>query len=258
MTLRIATLLMTVTLVSACGTTPAATTDDDAAPDVSTTDTAIGTDATATTDAEATWQPGRKWPNTQETAAKGALSAGIAQGYLDSPIGVSMAGYGNRNTGLHSTWCEASKASRGFWGKMTIKAMALQVGAERLVFVKSPLLTSESFLLDAIVAEHLLGQRRFAALWLGLECAGGDGDVDAYALRLLILALLCNTVGADGGAGGVVLQLAVARYVDAVLVVTGHPFVMTARGREGGRQPQTRYQKQERSHLCYERSCVVK
>ena len=113
-------------------------------------------------------------------------------------------------------------------------------------------------LLDAIVAEHLLGQRRFAALWLGLECAGGDGDVDAYALRLLILALLCNAVGADGGAGGVVLQLAVARYVDAVLVVTGHPFVMTARGREGGRQPQTRYQKQERSHLCYERSCVVK
>ncbi len=153
MTFRIATLLMTVTIVSACGTTPAATIDDAAAQDVSTTDTAIGTDATATTDAEATWQPGRKWPNTQETAAKGALSAGIAQGYLDSPIGVSMAGYGNRNTGLHSTWCEASKASRGFWGKMTIKAMALQVGAERLVFVKSPLLTSESFLLDAIVAQ---------------------------------------------------------------------------------------------------------
>ena len=157
MTLRIAILLMSAVVLAACGTSPAAT--DDAA----TGTDATGTDATASdvTDAAdatpsgdvATWQAGRKWPNTQAPAAQGNLSAGIAQGYLDSPVGVSMAGYGNRNDGVHSTWCDASKASRGFYGKMTIKAMALKVGSENLVFVKSPLLTSESFLIDAITTQ---------------------------------------------------------------------------------------------------------
>ena len=150
MTLRVAIFLAMTGLLSACGTTTTATDDVVDAQDSGASDTAIATDVTATVDASPTWQAGRKWPNTQTTAAKGALSAGLAQGYLDSPVGVSMAGFGGRNDGLHSTWCEASKASRGFYSKMTIKTMALQVGAERLVFVKSPLMTSESFLTDSI------------------------------------------------------------------------------------------------------------
>jgi hypothetical protein len=152
MTMRFATLLTGIGLLCACGTKTTATDTDDAAIAEDVSDVSIGVDATPTTDAT-TWQAGRKWTNTQGPAASGNLSAGIAQGYLDSPVGVSMAGYGGRNQGLFSTWSDVSKASRGFYGKMTIKAMALQVGTEKLIFVKSPLLTSESFLIDAITTQ---------------------------------------------------------------------------------------------------------
>ena len=115
-------------------------------------------------------------------------------------------------------------------------------------------------LLDLVVAEHLLGKRSFGALWLGLQSAGGDGDVGADALRHLILALLGDAVGADGWAGGVVLQLAVAGDVHTVLVVTGRPLVVAATrsGREGGHQPQTRYQNKKMIHDDVVRSCVVR
>ncbi len=150
---RFPVLALILGVVAACSSKTTDSADAVIEQDVVGTDVGSGTDAVDATEDVATWQAGRKWPNTQAAAAKGALSAGIAQGYLDSPVGVSMAGYGGRNDGLHSTWCESSKASRGFYGKMTIKTMALQVGTERLVFVKSPLMTSESFLTDAIAME---------------------------------------------------------------------------------------------------------
>ncbi len=161
MTLRLATLLTAMGLFAACGTKATDTADAASVDDASGTDAAIGADVTATADATAdvpaVWDQTRKWPNTQATPASGPLSAGLAQGYLDSPVGVSMAGYGGRDTGLHSAWSDASKATRGFYSKMTIKAMALQVGSERLIFVKSPLMTSESFLTDSI-ADRLLAK----------------------------------------------------------------------------------------------------
>ena len=157
MTMRWTTLLLALGLTAACGTKATDSADAAVVDDATGTDATIAGDATATTDTAVAWDQTRKWPNTAGTPSKGALSAGIAEGYLDSPVGVSMAGYGNRDAGLHSAWSQASKASRGFYSKMLIKTMALQVGTERLEFVKSPLMTSESFLTDSI-ADLLLSK----------------------------------------------------------------------------------------------------
>jgi hypothetical protein len=73
-------------------------------------------------------------------------------------------------------------------------------------------------LFNLIIADLLLTCRRLSALWRRLERAGhgGDGGAD---LLLMFLALLLDLVGAEFGEGGVELDLAVARDVDAVLVV---------------------------------------
>ena len=136
-------------VTAADGTATAADAADAPSPDVAAED---GGDAAQ---APAPWSPGKAWPNTASAAVKGPLSAGAASGFLDSPVGVSMAGYGARTAGTHATWSDILKGSRGFYGRMVIKALALQVGSERLVFVKSPLLTSDSYLSDGI-ANRLL------------------------------------------------------------------------------------------------------
>jgi hypothetical protein len=87
----------------------------------------------------------------------------------------------------------------------------------------------------------LLTCRRLAALWRRLERAGhgGNGGAD---LLLVFLALLLDLVGAEFGEGGVELDLAVARDVDAVLIVAvlspvlaAGSFTLAAAARAAGR-----------------------
>ncbi|MCA9709340.1 MAG: hypothetical protein KDK70_26085, partial [Myxococcales bacterium] len=83
------------------------------------------------------------------------LMAGVAMRVLDRPVGISMAGYGGRTGGLDSTWAGAFFASRGFYALPTIKAMVLEAGPERLVLLKTPLMSSESGITDALVAKMM-------------------------------------------------------------------------------------------------------
>jgi hypothetical protein len=85
-------------------------------------------------------------------AAEGPLRAGVAVGFVDGPVGISMAGYGGRNDGPLSPWSGVFKGSRGFYGRPTVKAMVLEVNGERLALVKLPTMSAEASLTDAIVA----------------------------------------------------------------------------------------------------------
>lgn len=146
--------------LAACST-PATTTgaDDAASADTATTDAddadgaLADTADTAESDLAAdvpAWDPSAMVPHTPGAAAKGELLAGVAERALDGPVGVSMGGYGGRFGGAKTPWSDALNGSRGFYGHMRTKVVALQVGTERLAIVKSPLLTSESTLTDAV------------------------------------------------------------------------------------------------------------
>lgn len=80
------------------------------------------------------------------------LQAGVAVRYLDRPVGVSMAGYGGRTGGTNTPWTGTFFGSRGFYSLPTIKVIALESNTgERVVLLKTPLMSSESGLTDAVV-----------------------------------------------------------------------------------------------------------
>jgi neutral/alkaline ceramidase-like enzyme len=81
------------------------------------------------------------------------LRAGVAVRYLDRPVGISMAGYGGRVGGVPTPWNGIFAGSRGFFGLPTMKAIVLESGGERLVVLKTPLMSGESGVTDALVAE---------------------------------------------------------------------------------------------------------
>lgn len=87
-------------------------------------------------------------------AGKGPLQVGVATRVIDGPVGVSMAGYGGRNSGRKTHWADKLKGAAGFYGMQSVKVIAISVGDERMAFVKSPLMSAESYLTDAI-ARHL-------------------------------------------------------------------------------------------------------
>jgi hypothetical protein len=106
--------------------------------------TATGTTASTTT-AE----------TTGGTVEPAPLEAGVAVRHLDRPVGISMAGYGGRTSGLASPWSGVFFASRGFYALPTIKAMVLRAGEEELVLLKLPTMSAESGITDAIAAKLL-------------------------------------------------------------------------------------------------------
>lgn len=81
------------------------------------------------------------------------LKAGVAEGFLDFPIGVSMAGFGGRRGG-RSPYNEALGASAGFYNRLRVKALALNNGGEIVVIVKTPLIFPTLYLSEKI-AEKL-------------------------------------------------------------------------------------------------------
>ena len=101
-----------------------------------------------------TWASGKVRAKESRAAGKGPLSAGVAVRFLDGPVGVSMAGYGGRFDGRQTHWSDVLKGSAGLYGYQSVKALVLEAGGEKLALVKSPLMSSESYLTDAI-ARHL-------------------------------------------------------------------------------------------------------
>ncbi len=109
--------------------------------------------AGGTTDPE-NWGRNKTRKDEAVPAGAGPLQAGVALRYLDGPTGVSMAGYGGRADGRKTHWSDTLKGTAGFYGMQTIKVVALEVGSQRMALVKSPQMSSESYLTDAI-ARHL-------------------------------------------------------------------------------------------------------
>ncbi len=101
-----------------------------------------------------TWGRDRTRVDEERPPGSGQLRAGVAVRMIDGPVGVSMAGYGARTAGRATHWSDRLKGSVGFYGLQSIKVVAIEVGGERMALVKSPLMSSESFLTDAI-ARHL-------------------------------------------------------------------------------------------------------
>ncbi len=120
-------------------TTVADTTSGSSGPGPSTTvspDTTVGDD---TTTGEPPWD---------------GMQAGVAVRHLDRPVGISMAGYGGRLGGTDTPWNGIFFGTRGFYALPTIKVMVLESsGGERLVLLKTPLMSGESGVTDALVAQ---------------------------------------------------------------------------------------------------------
>ncbi len=144
-------------------------------------------------------------------AVSGPLRAGVAALPLDVPVGVSMGGYGNRIAGLASAWAGLFAASEGGHGHLMLKAMAFEVGAERLVLLKLPLPFSEDSLTHemqrVLATEHGLalegrvitaaththhGPARFWRLPAPLGIAGIDSPDDEVIA--IIAARMAETV----------------------------------------------------------------
>ncbi len=89
-------------------------------------------------------------PTTGEPPWEG-MQAGVAVRYLDRPVGISMAGYGGRVGGTATPWAGIFLGTRGFHALPTIKVMVLESGGERLVLLKTPLMSGESGVTDAVV-----------------------------------------------------------------------------------------------------------
>jgi hypothetical protein len=83
------------------------------------------------------------------------MQAGVAVRYLDRPVGISMAGYGGRLGGVATPWNGLFLGTRGFYALPTIKAMVLESNGERLVMLKTPLMSGESGVTDALAAKLL-------------------------------------------------------------------------------------------------------
>ncbi|MCX4241784.1 neutral/alkaline non-lysosomal ceramidase N-terminal domain-containing protein [Paraliomyxa miuraensis] len=84
------------------------------------------------------------------------MQAGVAVRYLDRPVGISMAGYGGRIGGTSTPWNGIFLGTRGFYALPTIKAMVLESSnGEMLVMLKTPLMSGESGVTDALAAKLL-------------------------------------------------------------------------------------------------------
>jgi hypothetical protein len=125
------------------GMPPGTTTVDDGETAVADTSTATSTTSAATSDdASTTGEP--PWTG---------MRAGVAVRHLDRPVGISMAGYGGRLGGTVTPWTGIFTGSRGFFALPTMKAMVLESGGEQLVLLKTPLMSGESGVTDALAAK---------------------------------------------------------------------------------------------------------
>ncbi|MFT7579942.1 MAG: hypothetical protein ACI9MR_001609 [Myxococcota bacterium] len=172
----------------------------DDATDGETDSTVVDTGVADTDEADVsddTSDPDALPPHVREEKAlsSGMLMAGVAHGTLDPPVGISMAGYGGRGGSVHSTWSDAFRASRGTHGLLAMKAVALDVDGEQLVFLKFPMMSSEDGVLEA-THRHLMETH-------GLDLRGrvitAATHSHASPARYWRLPALLAVVGADTG-----------------------------------------------------------
>ncbi len=88
----------------------------------------------------------------QDGGKKGNLKAGYGFSYVDVPVGVSMAGYGARK-GPRTPYNKELGGTTGFWDRPTVKAIAFDNGAERIVYVRNGLGWSQDYLISGIAKE---------------------------------------------------------------------------------------------------------
>jgi len=112
-----------------------------------------GTATTTTAPADTTAGEGDDDTTTTGEPPWGGMQAGVAVRYLDRPVGISMAGYGGRVGGMSTPWSGIFFGTRGFYALPTIKAMVLDSGGERLVMLKTPMMSGESGVTDALAAK---------------------------------------------------------------------------------------------------------
>lgn len=90
----------------------------------------------------------QKLSDSGESSAQ-SLKAGVEEGFLGFPVGVSMAGFGGRPGGK-SPYNSALGASAGFYNRLRVKALALSNGKETVVIVKTPLIFPTLYLYEKI------------------------------------------------------------------------------------------------------------
>ncbi len=80
------------------------------------------------------------------------LRVGYAMVYEDAPVGVSMAGYGARK-GPKTPYNKELGGTTGFWDRPTIKALVMDNGKERIVYIRNGLGWSQDYLVSGIAKE---------------------------------------------------------------------------------------------------------
>ncbi len=103
-----------------------------------TTEEGDTTEADSTTTGEPPWE---------------GMQAGVAVRYLDRPVGISQAGYGGRIGGTSTPWSGIFHGTRGFYALPTIKAMVIESDGEQLVLLKTPMMSGESGVTDALATK---------------------------------------------------------------------------------------------------------
>jgi hypothetical protein len=76
------------------------------------------------------------YPEPNKSGTKGTLKAGYGETVVDFPVGVSMAGYGARS-GPKSPYAFNLGSSTGYFDRPLVKAVALDNGLERIIFVRN-------------------------------------------------------------------------------------------------------------------------
>ncbi len=169
-------------------------TDDEIGDTTTTTDEDSSDDATTSEDSTGDADGDTTTETDDGELPQTPLQAGVAFGYLEYPVGISMAGYGGR-VGLNDTsWTGIFYGTKGFYGYPTIKAMAMRSEeGELVVLMKTPMMSSESGVTDATVAKM---QELYGIDLAGRIIMGGTHSHHAHG-RYWRLPDIFGAVGAD-------------------------------------------------------------
>jgi hypothetical protein len=94
-------------------------------------------------------------PPVDRNAAAAPLRAGVAETWLDVPVGVSLGGYAGRGGVYYEPYAEAIFPSRGFYHRLKVRALALDTGNERVVIANAPLVLIPDYLRERVVRRIL-------------------------------------------------------------------------------------------------------
>lgn len=93
-------------------------------------------------------------PN-QGATVQTALQAGVAEGYLEVPVGVSQGGYGFRPGILLKPYSQSIAASQGMFHRLKAKVIVLDNGIERIVIVSLPMIFVTDWLKEMVTRKMI-------------------------------------------------------------------------------------------------------